>query len=134
MKDDRWAQWMKIMTPVAEDNLKRLNAVGKDIVACGTDRSSGADVHRELELIVAGGITPADAIVICTRNAARFLGRLDEFGTIEVGKLADLVLLTADPTVDINNAKRIELVIKDGQVIDRRKLDVVVNRRSAALK
>jgi len=131
MKEDRWAQWMKVMTPVAQDNLKRLNAVGKDIVACGTDRSSGADVHRELELIVGGGISPADAIVICTRNAARFLGKLDDIGTIDAGKLADLVLLTADPTVDINNAKRIELVIKEGQVIDRAKLDVVVNRRGS---
>jgi imidazolonepropionase-like amidohydrolase len=130
LKDDRWAQWMKVMTPVAQDNLKRLNAVGKDIVACGTDRSSGADVHRELELIVGGGITPADAIVICTRNAARFLGKLDEIGTVDAGKLADLVLVTADPTVDINNAKRIDLVIKDGQIVDRSKLDVVVNRRS----
>jgi imidazolonepropionase-like amidohydrolase len=129
MKDDRWAQWMKVMTPVAQDNLKRLNAVGKDIVACGTDRSSGADVHRELELIVAGGISPVDAIVICTRNAARFLGKLDDLGTIEPGKLADLVLLAADPTADINNAKRIEVVIKDGLVIDRSKLDVVVNRK-----
>jgi imidazolonepropionase-like amidohydrolase len=129
MKDDRWAQWMKVMTPVAQDNIKRLNAVGKDIIACGTDRSSGADVHRELELIVAGGISPADAIVICTRNSARFLGKLDDLGTIEAGKLADLVLLAADPTADINNAKRIEVVIKDGQVIDRTKLDVVVNRK-----
>jgi imidazolonepropionase-like amidohydrolase len=130
MKGDPWAQWMKVMTPVAQDNLARLNLVGKDIVACGTDRSSGADVHRELELIVGGGISPADAIVICTRNAARFLGKLDDLGTIEPGKLGDLVLLTADPTLDINNAKRIEFVIKDGQVIDRTKLDVVVNRKS----
>ena len=129
MKNDSWALWMKVMTPVAQNNLKRLNDVGKDIVACGTDRSSGADVHRELELLVGGGITPADAIVICTRNAARFLGKLDELGTIETGKMADLVLLTADPTVDINNAKRIEMVIKDGQVIDRTKLDVVANRK-----
>ena len=98
---------MKVMTPVAQDNLKRLNAVGKDIVALGTDRSSGADVHRELELIVGGGISPADAIVIATRNSARFLGKLDELGTVEPGKLADLVLLNADPTADINNAKQI---------------------------
>ena len=84
---------MKVMTPVAQENIRKLNAVGKDISALGTDRSSGADVHRELELIVGGGVSAADAIVIGTRNAARFLGRLDELGTIEVGKLADLVLL-----------------------------------------
>src|SRR5262249_5349801 len=124
MKDDRWAQWMKIMTPVAQDNVRRINAVGKDIIACGTDRSSGADVHRELELIAAAGIDPAQVIVIATRNSARFLGMLDDLGTVEPGKLADLVLLNADPTVDINNAKQIQTVIKDGKVIDRNKLEL----------
>jgi imidazolonepropionase-like amidohydrolase len=128
-KTDTWAQWMKIMTPVAQNNIKRLNDVGKDIIALGTDRSSGADVHRELELIVAGGISPADAIVIATRNSARFLGKLDDLGTIEAGKFADLVLLRADPTVDINNAKLIDAVVKDGKVVDRAKLDLPVNRR-----
>ena len=117
------------MTPVCQDNVRRINAAGRDIVALGTDRSSGADVHRELELLVAGGISPADAIVIATRNAARFLAILDEVGTIETGKAADLVLLDADPTVDINNAKRIAMVIRNGSVVDRTKLDLPVNRR-----
>jgi len=124
MKDDRWAQWMKIMTPVAQDNVRRINAVGKDIIACGTDRSSGADVHRELELIAAAGIDPAQVIVIATRNSARFLGLLDDLGTVEAGKLADLVLLNADPTADINNAKQIQTVIKNGRVIDRAGLEL----------
>jgi len=123
-------QWMKVMTPVAQANIRKLNAVGRDIIALGTDLTNGADTQRELELIVAGGVSPADAIVIATRNSARFLGKLDDLGTIEAGKLADLVLLTADPTVDIDNAKRIDLVIKGGQVIDRSKLDLVVNRKS----
>jgi len=122
------------MTPVAQANIRKLNAVGKDIIALGTDLTNGADTQRELELIVAGGVSPADAIVIATRNSARFLGKLDDLGTIEAGKLADLVLLTADPTVDIDNAKRIDLVIKGGQVIDRSKLDLVVNRKSAGVK
>jgi imidazolonepropionase-like amidohydrolase len=126
-REDRWAQWMKVMTPVAQDNLKRLNAAGRDIVALGTDRSSGADVHRELELLVGGGITPADAIVIATRNSARFLGLLDEIGTIEIGKAADLVLLDADPTADINNAKRIATVVRGGAIVDRAALDLPVN-------
>ncbi len=130
-KENRWAAWMKVMTPVAQDNMKRLNDVGKDIVAAGTDQSSGPALHRELELLVGSGISPADTIVIATRNAARALGRLDELGTIEAGKLADLVLLRADPTKDINNAKLVEMVIKNGQIIDRSKLDLPVNRRTA---
>lgn len=128
-RENRWAQWMKVMTPVAQDNMKRLNEAGKDIVACGTDQSSGPAVHREMELLAGGGISPADVIVIATRNAARFLGRQREMGTVEEGKLADLVLLDADPTADINNAKRIHLVMKDGRVIDRSKLDLPVNGR-----
>ncbi len=121
--------WMKVMTPIAQENLRRLHAVGKDIVVCGTDQFSGPAVHRELELLVEGGIPPADVIVIATRNAARFLGRLDDLGTIEPGKLADLVLLDADPTVSVDHLKRIVTVIKDGQVVDRSTLDLPVNRR-----
>jgi imidazolonepropionase-like amidohydrolase len=86
-------------------------------------------VHRELELLVGGGITPAEAIVIATRNSARFLGLLDEVGTIEVGKAADLVLVSADPTADINHLKQIAAVIKGGAVVDRARLDLPVNRR-----
>jgi imidazolonepropionase-like amidohydrolase len=130
-KENRWAQWMKVMTPVAQDNLKRLNDVGKDIVAAGTDQTSGPALHRELELLAGGGISPADVIVIATRNAARALGKQETLGTIEAGKLADMVLLKADPTRDINNAKQVDTVIKNGQVIDRSKLDLPVNRRPA---
>ena len=130
-KENRWAQWMKVMTPVAQDNMKRLNEAGKDIVAAGTDQTSGPALHRELELLAGGGISPADVIVMATRNAARALGKQETLGTIEAGKLADLVLLKADPTRDINNAKQIDTVIKNGQVIDRQKLDLPVNRRPA---
>lgn len=127
-----WAQWMKVMTPIAQNNLKKLNDVGKDIVAAGTDQSSGAAFHRELELLAGGGIPAADVIVIATRNAARALGRQDDLGTIEVGKFADMVLLKADPTKDINNAKQIETVIKNGQIVDRSKLDLPVNRKASS--
>jgi imidazolonepropionase-like amidohydrolase len=129
-KANRWAAWMKVMTPVAQDNMKRLNEAGKDIVAAGTDQTSGAALHRELELLVGAGISPADVVVIATRNAARALGKLESLGTVEVGKLADLVLLRADPTRDIQNAKQIDTVIKNGEVVDRGKLDLPVNRRT----
>jgi imidazolonepropionase-like amidohydrolase len=128
-KENRWAAWMKVMTPVAQDNMKRLNEAGKDIVATGTDQTSGAALHRELELLVGGGISAADVIVMATRNAARALGKLETIGTIDVGKLADVVVLRADPTRDIQNAKQIDTVIKNGQVIDRTKLDLPINRR-----
>jgi imidazolonepropionase-like amidohydrolase len=130
-KENRWAWWMKIMTPVAQDNVKRIDAAG-GIMALGTDQSSGPAVHRELELIAGGGVPPLNAIRIATLNAARFLGRERDMGSVEEGKIADLVLLDADPLVDINNAKRIHTVIKNGTIIDRGKLDLPVNRKSNA--
>lgn len=126
-KENRWAWWMKVMTPVAQENLKKVNAGGA-VVALGTDQSLGAAVHRELELLVSGGISPLDAIRIGTLNSAIFLGRQRDLGSIEEGKVADLVLLDADPLADINNAKRISLVMKNGEIIDRSKLDLPVNR------
>jgi imidazolonepropionase-like amidohydrolase len=130
-KENRWAWWMKIMTPVAQDNIKRLDAAGA-IMALGTDQSSGPAAHRELELMVSGGVPPLNAIRIATLNAARFLGRERDLGSIEEGKIADLVMLDADPLDDINNAKRVNMVVKNGEVIDRGKLDLPVNRKTNA--
>ncbi len=114
---------MKIMTPIAQENLRQIHAAG-GILAAGTDQTIGPAVHRELELLADAGILPIDIITIATRNGAIFLGKENKLGTIEVGKLADMVLLTADPTVDINNAKQIHMVIKNGEVIDRASLPV----------
>lgn len=122
----RWTQWMKVMTPVAQENLRLVNDVG-GIVVVGTDQSLGPAVHRELELLVAGGITPLDAIRMATLNGAIFLGKEREMGTVEAGKLADFVLLNADPTEDIDNAKAIHTVVKGGVVIDRSKLSIPGN-------
>jgi imidazolonepropionase-like amidohydrolase len=125
-EERRWTQWMKVMTPVAQENLKLLHEAG-GVVVLGTDQSNGAAVHRELELLVAGGISPLDAIRIGTLHGAIFLGKEKDLGTIEPGKLADLVLLDADPTKDIDNAKRIHLVIKGGAVVDRSRLEIPGN-------
>lgn len=130
-KKNRWASWMAIMTPVAQENIHRIDTAG-GIVALGTDQSIGPAVHRELELLVDGGISPMDAIRIATLNSARFLGKERDMGSIEEGKIADLVLLSADPLEDINNTKRIDSVFKAGQLIDRSKLDLPVNRKAAA--
>ena len=88
--------------------------------------------HRELELLVAGGIPPMDAIRIGTLNSARFLGRDRDMGSVEEGKIADLVLLNANPLEDINNAKQISMVMKAGKIIDRSKLDLPVNRKASS--
>jgi len=125
---DQWTRWMKLMTPVAQENIRRIDAAG-GIVALGTDQSNGAAVHRELELLVAAGITPREAIRIGTLNAARFLGKEETLGSITEGKIADMVLLDADPSTDIRNARRIRAVLKDGVLIDRSRLQLPVNAR-----
>ena len=125
-QERQWTWWMKLMTPVAQENLRKIHEAG-GVLALGTDQTNGAAVHREMELLVAAGIAPSDVIRIATFNAAKFLGKEDQLGTIEEGKLADMVLLNADPSEDINNAKDIHMVIKNGSVVDRDKLQLPVN-------
>lgn len=120
-KTQSWTWWMKLMTPVAANNLKRIYTAG-GIIAIGTDQSDGAAVHREMELLKLAGIPSSDIIKIATLNGARHLGREDKLGSIEPGKIADAVLLSADPTADIENAKQIIMVIKQGKLIDEDEL------------
>ena len=122
-----WTTWMKVMTPVAQENLRQI-VEGGGVIVLGSDQSSGPASHRELELMVAGGISALEAIRIGTLNAAIFLGKEREMGSVEEGKLADLVLLSADPLADISNAQEIEMVIKGGRIIDRGALDLPANR------
>jgi imidazolonepropionase-like amidohydrolase len=68
------------------------------------------------------GMTPMETIVAATRNIAAAYHRLDQLGTLEAGKLADLVVLDANPLQDVNNIRKISMVMKDGQVVDRNKL------------
>ena len=97
-----------------------VNAGGK--VLAGTDSSSfvlpGLSLHREMELLVEAGLSPMQAIVAATKNNAEFLRKQAELGTIEQGKLADLVILKNDPLQDIRNTKDIELVMKSGEILD----------------
>jgi len=83
----------------------------------------GFSLHDELGLLVHGGLTPAEALRTATINPARFLGVTDSLGTVATGKVADLVLLDANPLQDIANTKRIRAVIRGGRLLDRRALD-----------
>ena len=77
----------------------------------------GVGYHRELELLVESGIPPLQVLKIATRNGAEGLGILNEVGTVEAGKRADLVVLSANPVEDIKNTRRIETVIQSGRTI-----------------
>lgn len=116
-----WTWWMKLMTPICQENLRKIHAAG-GIIAIATDQSIGPAVHREMELLQAAGVPASEIITIATLNGARHVGLEKDLGTVEPGKIADLLLLSADPTVDVENMKRIVMVMKDGQLIDEDKL------------
>jgi imidazolonepropionase-like amidohydrolase len=107
---------------------RRAHQFGIPIVA-GTDFSEHPEsqdfpnLHTELELLVAKcGLTPLEAITAATRNGAIALGIQNSYGTIAKGKMADLVILRADPSADIRNTTQILYVIKGGKVHKREKV------------
>lgn len=95
------------------DTVKRLHDEGI-VLLPGTDADEGFTLHRELELYVEAGLTPAQALTLGTLTPERYLGRDQSLGTIERGKLADFFLIPGDPTADISAIRQIRLVMKDG--------------------
>lgn len=93
---------MKLMTPIYEENIRKIVAAG-DVAALGVDQSIGPAAHREVELLVAVGLTPAQVIRIATHNGAVFLGK-----------------------ADIDNTKAMALVIMGGRIIDESTLSLSV--------
>lgn len=83
---------------------------------------AGFGDQREVELLVEAGFTPVEAIHIATSNGAEFLGELDKIGTLAAGKLADIVVIQGDPSVNIKDIEKVEIVFKDGVGYDSAKL------------
>ena len=92
----------------------------------------GISLHEELRLFVDAGYTPAEALRAATLAPAQFLGREQDFGTVERGKVADLVLLDADPLADIRNTQKIQAVMLNGRLLDRKALDEIQSRLEAS--
>jgi imidazolonepropionase-like amidohydrolase len=97
-------------------------------ILAGTDTGNpycipGFSLHDELQLLVRAGLTPLEALQAATLNPARFLGKENDFGSLRVGKIANLVLLEADPLDDIENTTKIAAVILYGQFLGRSTLD-----------
>lgn len=87
----------------------------------GTDAAEpycppGLALHQELELLVGSGLTPAAALQAATIAPARALKQAHHLGSLEAGKVADLVILTSDPTADVRNTRKIELIVRGGEV------------------
>jgi imidazolonepropionase-like amidohydrolase len=94
----------------------------------------GSSLHEELiELVRQVGMTPHEVLQSATRRAAQAVGLQDAYGTVETGKLADLVLLKANPLTAIENMQRIEAVVRGGRLLDRAALDGVLATAAARI-
>lgn len=101
--------------------IKRFYDAGVNI-ATGTDAGApdvqfGEAVYEEMELMVKLGMSPMDVIVSSTKKAAEALGKENELGTIEQGKLADMIVVSGNPESNIADCKNIKLVMKDGKFL-----------------
>ncbi|MGA9246700.1 MAG: amidohydrolase family protein [Candidatus Acidiferrales bacterium] len=121
-----WARSKKVFSKDAEI-VGAMQRAGVKILA-GTDTLNpycfpGFSLHDELGLLVKAGLSPMEALQAATLNPARFMGKEKDFGTVETGKIADLVLLDANPLNDIANTKRIDAVVLGGKLFPRASLD-----------
>jgi len=119
--------------------VRKLHAAGVPLLA-GTDTPAGVDVppgislHLELQRFVAAGLTPLEALQTATINPARFLGKTSDFGSVERGRIADLVILRANPLENIANTRAIGGVVADGKYWSQAEIDRLRERvkRAAA--
>ena len=80
---------------------------------------AGPALHRELALLVQSGLTPLAAIQAATIRPAEYMRKVDQYGSIEPGKVADLLILDANPFADIANTKRISAVVLGGTLVHK---------------
>jgi imidazolonepropionase-like amidohydrolase len=117
-------------------------SVVRDMHGAGVEFMAGTDLpypplpgwslHDEMELLVRGGLSPLEALQAATLNPARFLGKIQQFGTVEQGKVADLVLLDSNPLADIENVRKIRAVVVNGKYLGREELDRILAETKAA--
>jgi len=115
------------------DIVRKLHAANVPFLA-GTDTPAGVDVipgislHLELQRFVAAGFTPLEALQTATLNPADFYNRRSDYGTVQVGRIADLVLLQANPLENIANTRKIAGVVTDGHYLSSVDLEQLRNR------
>ena len=118
---------LRPIVPLELENVRLANKAGVMLLAA-TDVEipmgvPGLALHEELVRLVEAGLTPLEALQAATLNPARVLGLAESLGSIEPGKLADLVLLDANPLEDIRNTQKIRAVVADGRLYRRADLD-----------
>jgi len=129
-----WAMRKKVFSKKLEI-VGPMRRAGVKFIA-GTDLGNpycfpGFSLHDELGLLVKAGLTPMEALQAATYNAAEFLGMKDSLGTVEAGKIADLVILEADPIVDIGNTRKIDAVVVNGKYYPKPALDEMLAKVEA---
>lgn len=107
--------------------IPQLHRAGVGILA-GSDATGGFALHQELEIYAESGLPPLDVLRTATINPARYLGREHDLGSIEPGKIADVVLLRANPLEDISNTQTIEAVVFQGHLLERQRLDQMLDQ------
>src|SRR6266478_4313890 len=140
LKKQFWEDAYGFSSRTAEDNARARRVFQKQIEVVGMMKRAGVyfiagsdtanpyvfpgfSLHDELALLVQAGFTPMEALQAATRDPARYLGRLDSAGTIEKGKIADLVLVDANPLAEIGNTRKVNAVVVGGRLITRPELD-----------
>lgn len=122
VQNDRRTPIEEAALKTAMKNFKKLYDAGV-LVALGTDsgatstRPFGFSEHHEMQLMVAAGLTPLEAITVATKNGAELLHASDQFGTLEAGKQANFIVLDRDPSEDIRNTESIVAVWKLGKKV-----------------
>jgi imidazolonepropionase-like amidohydrolase len=139
-KDIDAKEWVARRATVDREKalIGRFHKAGVSLLA-GTDISNpyvmpGFSLHDELVLLVESGLSPLAALRTATVNVAKFFGQTSVFGTIQTGRVADLVLLNANPLKGIQNTTQIQTVIVRGRVFDRRELDKMLNEIETAAR
>ena len=151
LRADEQARWERIFKEQVEEEklaarrweisrqiVQTLHTAGVRILA-GTDAPMplvypGFALHKELELLVVAGLSPADALRSATIWPAEFLGLSERSGSIAVGQRADLLLLDENPLSDIRNTQRIRAVVLDGRLLQRADLDALLETAAALRK
>jgi hypothetical protein len=128
----------RVLTIVRAQNATRRAAV-RDLLSMGVQFLAGCDgwvpgfcLHDELQWLTDAGLSPLQALQAATINPARFLVQEKSQGTVEAGKRADLVLLDADPRIDIRNTRRISAVMVRGRLFLRSEMDGMIAARRRA--
>ncbi len=141
--DPRTKEWSASEFGVRRDIFTAESKLTGELFRAGVPMLAGTDVgnafcfpgfslHDELALLVESGVSPLGALQMATRNPALFMDASDKYGSVTLGKIADLVLLDADPLQDIHNTTKIRAVFLAGKEFDRPALDSILRVAEAA--